>query len=200
MAYKSAFWLSLCVTVGLASQAWAQIFPTPYLPDGPYVPTVTLNESQEGAAGLLPLPVPPESDNWNKQPIWNMQVVGFHHNQGRASSDDGWIENQNGRYILYMADSPGTAQNTLTGKVENNGTSLIDVTNPAHPVYLSPYPDRRATAVRRMSRCAAATLCRSVKNKHKWYLLRHDGSTNQEIWDVTDPSHPTHDQRADQRT
>ena len=37
-----------------------------------------------------------------------MKVVGFNDNQGRPSSDDGWIENENGRYIVYMTDSGGT--------------------------------------------------------------------------------------------
>jgi hypothetical protein len=32
----------------------AQVYP----PDGPDIPTITLNESQEGAAGLPPLEVP----------------------------------------------------------------------------------------------------------------------------------------------
>ena len=56
---------------GLSGAASAQ----GYLPDGPNVPIVTLNESQEGAAGLPPLPVPPPN-GWNQQSIWNMKVVG----------------------------------------------------------------------------------------------------------------------------
>ena len=49
-----------------------------------------------------------------KQSIWKMRVLGFNDNQGRASSDDGWIEHQidqqnHDRYIAYVADSPGSA-------------------------------------------------------------------------------------------
>ncbi len=103
------FGLSLAVgwvgfVFGLSAAASAQ----GYLPDGPNVPVITLNESQEGAAGLPPLPVP-APNGWNQESIWNMKVVGFNDNQGRPSSDDGWIENQNGRYILYMTDSGGSA-------------------------------------------------------------------------------------------
>ena len=142
MTRKPAFWLFFSLTIGLASQAWAQTFgtyPGPYLPDGPYVPTVTLTLGNEGAAGLPP-DKPPPPNGFDQQSIWNMRVVGFNDNQGRASSDDGWIEDQNGRYIAYVADSPGSATNPLTGQIEQNGTSLIDVTKPAKPVFVHHIP------------------------------------------------------------
>jgi hypothetical protein len=104
---------------GLSSTPWAQAYP----PDGPDIPTITLNEGQEGAAGLPPLPVPPPN-GFNQESIWNMRVVGFNDNQGRPSSDDGWIENQNGRYIVYMTSTGGTMFNPLTGQVDHSGTSL----------------------------------------------------------------------------
>ena len=117
MTRKLAFWLFFSITIGLASQAWAQTFgtyPGPYLPDGPNVPTVTLTLGNEGAAGL-PRDNPPPPNGFDQQSIWNMRVVGFNDNQGRASSDDGWIEDQNGRYIAYVANSPGSAMNPMTG-------------------------------------------------------------------------------------
>jgi hypothetical protein len=158
----------------------------PYLPDGPNVPTITLNESQEGAAGLPPLPVP-RPNGWNQQSIWNMKVVGFNDNQGRPSSDDGWIENQNGRYILYMTDSGGSAYNPQTGVVEPNGTSLIDVTHPNNPVFLHHIPSTTGSSSH-VAVCSGSTLPHGTAGK--WYMLRHDGSINQEIWDVTDPTNP----------
>ena len=158
-----------------------------YIPDGPDVPAIALNESQNGAAGLPPLPVPPPK-GWDQLSIWNMQVIGFQDNQGRASSDDGWVENQNGRYIAYMADSPGKAMNPLTGKVENNGTSLIDVTDAAHPKFLSHIPAESGGGATHLAVCGGNTLPHAERNH--WYLLRHDGSTNQEVWDVTNPAVP----------
>jgi hypothetical protein len=158
-----------------------------YIPDGPDVPVVTLDEGESGAAGLPALPVPPPK-GWDEESIWNMKVVGFQDNQGRPSSDDGWIENQNGRYILYMTNSPGTARNPLTGKVENNGTSLIDVTDPAHPVFVHHIPTASRGGATHVAMCGGNTLPHAQKNH--WYMLRHDGSTNQEVWDVTDPSAP----------
>jgi hypothetical protein len=171
--------LALAVNAAAATQG--------LLPDGPDIPAVALNESQSGAAGLPALPVPAPK-GWDQQSIWNMQVVGFQDNQGRPSSDDGWIENQNGRYIAYVANSPGKARNPLTGKTEDNGTSLIDVTDPRHPAFLSHIPAPSGGGATHLAVCGGNTLPHAQKNH--WYLLRHDGRTNQEIWDVTDPAKP----------
>ncbi len=163
-----------------------------YLPDGPNVPTVTLNESEEGAAGLPPLPVP-HPNGWNQESIWNMKVVGFNDNQGRPSSDDGWIENQNGRYILYMTDSGGSAYNPLTKQVEGNGTSLIDVTYPNNPVFLWHIPATQDSSSH-VAVCGSNTLNKAPSNPqlpaNHWYIVRHNGSIDQEVWDVTKPTAP----------
>jgi hypothetical protein len=176
------------IGLGLWSLARSPAAAQRYIPDGPDVPSVVLNESQSGAAALPPLSVPPPNE-WDQRSIWNMQVVGFQDNQGRASSDDGWIENQNGHYIAYMADSPGTALNELTGRAEKNGTSLIDVTDVAHPVFLSHIPADSGGGATHLAICGGNTLPHAAPNH--WYLLRHDGQTNQEVWDVTDPKKPT---------
>jgi hypothetical protein len=168
--------------LGLSSSAGAQA----YLPDGPNVPVITLNEGPEGAAGLPPLRVPPPN-GWNQESIWNMEVIGFNDNQGRPSSDDGWIENENGRYILYMTDSGGSAYNPLTGQVEPNGTSLIDVTNPYHPIFVYHIPSTTGSSSH-VAVCNGNTLPHGQKGH--WYMLRHDGAINQEVWDVTNPSAP----------
>ena len=49
---------------GLSGPAWAQAYP----PDGPDIPTITLNESEEGAAGLPSLDVP-RPNRWDQQSI-----------------------------------------------------------------------------------------------------------------------------------
>jgi len=145
------------------------------------------------AGGLPPLPVP-SPNGWNQQSIWNMKVVGFNDNQGRPSSDDGWIENQNGRYILYMTDSGGSAPNPLNnGKVEPNGTSLIDVTYPNNPVFLHHIPSTQGSSSH-VAVCGSNTLNNAPSKPglppNKWYIVRHDGSIDQEVWDVTDPTAP----------
>ena len=202
--FAFGFGLIFSVAIGLSSQAWAQYngpstfgrHPGPYLPDGPYVPTVTPTLGNEGAAGLPP-DIPPPPKGFDQQSIWNMQVVGFSDNQGRASSDDGWIEDQNGRYIAYIANSPGSAYNPLTGQTESNGTSLIDVTNPANPVYLDhipsifPVTNTAGSGATHVAVCGGNTLAggRSKYPNH-WFMVRHSGSLNQEIWDVTNPRAP----------
>ena len=168
---------------GISSAAWAQAYP----PDGPDIPTITLNIGQEGAAGLPPLPVPPPN-GFNQQSIWNMKVVGFNDNQGRPSSDDGWIENQNGRYIVYMTSTGGTMFNPLTGQVDNSGTSLIDATDPRHPVYLANVATKTTAGASHVAVCGGSTLPAGQKNH--WYMLRHDGAIDWEIWDTTNPSTP----------
>ena len=168
---------------GLSGSGWAQAYP----PDGPDIPTITLNEGQEGAAGLPPLEIPPPN-GFNQQSIWNMKVVGFNDNQGRPSSDDGWIENQNGRYIVYMTSTGGSMFNPLTGQVDNSGTSLIDATDPRHPIYLANAPTQTTGGASHVAVCGGNTLPGGLKNH--WYMLRHDGSTNWEIWDTTNPSAP----------
>lgn len=158
-----------------------------FIPDGPNWPTVTLSESQQGAAGLPDLH-PPAPNGFDQESIWNMEVLGFNDNQGRPSSDDGWIENQNGRYILYVTDSGGSHFNPLTGQTEMDGTSLIDVTNPRHPVFVSHIPSTTGSASH-LAVCGGNTLPNAQKNH--WYMVRHDGTTNQEVWDVTNPEKPS---------
>ena len=181
-------WALLAVFGGLvfgsSGSAWAQAYP----PDGPDIPTITLNEGQEGAAGLPPLEVPPPK-GFNQQSIWNMEVVGFNDNQGRPSSDDGWIEKQkNSRYIVYVTSTGGSMFNPLTGQVDNSGTSLIDATDPRHPVYLANVATKTTGGASHVAVCAGNTLPHGLKDH--WYMIRHDGSTDWEIWDTTDPSKP----------
>ena len=172
------------LVLGLSSLAWGQAYP----PDGPDIPTIALNIGQEGASGLPPLPVPPPN-GFNQESIWNMKVVGFNDNQGRPSSDDGWIENQNGRYIVYMTSTGGSMFNPMTGKTDNSGTSLIDATDPRHPVYLTNVATQTTGGASHVAVCGGNTLPGGQKNHY--YMIRHDGSTNWEVWDTTNPSNPS---------
>ncbi len=170
--------------LALSGVAAAQSYP----PDGPDIPSITLNEGPQGAAGLPPLNVPPPK-GWDQQSIWNMQAIGFNDNQGRASSDDGWIENQNGQYILYVtnngSDTPTHHFNPLTNQIEKDGTSLIDVTDPTQPNFLYHIPSTAGSSTH-LAVCGGSTLPHGQAGH--FYLLRHDGSTDWEIWDTTNPS------------
>src|SRR5439155_1425027 len=75
----------------------------------------------------------------------------------------------------------------MTGKPEINGTSVVDVTDPAHPKYLAHIASGRGGA--QMVRvCSGDTLPHGVKGK--WYLLRPYGNSAHEIYDETDPAKP----------
>src|SRR6266566_9218407 len=70
----------------------------------------------------------------------NMRLVGYNDLQARSAYQP-TIHQQGDRYIAYVGHHGGTddipaALNPLTGKAEPNGTSIVDVTDPAHPKYL----------------------------------------------------------------
>ncbi len=117
----------------------------------------------------------------------NMELVGYNDLQGRSAYQP-TIHKQGNRWIAYVGHHGGSALNPLTGKVENNGTSIVDVTDPRQPVYLAHIPGDASGA--QMARvCDGSQLPRA--DKSKVYLLRSRGSSSHEIWDVTDPAKPT---------
>src|SRR5690348_14207284 len=69
----------------------------------------------------------------------NMRLVGMSDLQGRAAFQPVIVQ-QGARWIAYVGHSGGSALNPLTGKVEPNGTSILDVTDPAHPKYIHHLP------------------------------------------------------------
>ena len=74
----------------------------------------------------------------------SMALVGYSDLQGRSAYQP-VIHQQSGRWIAYVGHHggvPGAEKpaNPLTGQPEFNGTSLIDVTDPAHPAYLAHIP------------------------------------------------------------
>jgi hypothetical protein len=125
----------------------------------------------------------------------NMDLVGYSDLQGRSAYQP-TIHKQGNRYIAYIGHHGGSALNPLTGKVEDNGTSILDVTDPRNPKYLAHIPgDPRIpgpgeTGGAQMARvCDGSELPRADKNKV--YLLRTRGTGSHEIWDVTDPAKPS---------
>ena len=74
----------------------------------------------------------------------NMRLVGYNDLQGRSAYQP-TIHHQADRYIAYIGHHGGTPDkpkplNALTSQSEFNGTSIIDVTDPAHPQYLAHIP------------------------------------------------------------
>ena len=67
----------------------------------------------------------------------NMELVGYNDLQARSAYQP-TIHHQGDRWIAYIGHHGGTDAvpdpvNPLTGKAEPNGTSIVDVTDPAHP-------------------------------------------------------------------
>jgi len=115
----------------------------------------------------------------------NMQLVGHHDLQGRSAYQP-VIQEQDGRWIAYIGHHNGRARNPLTNGVETNGTSIVDVTDPAHPVYLHHLPGDGGAQM--VQTCRGSAL--PVDNR-KTYLLRANGHKSHEVWEVSEPTAPT---------
>lgn len=131
---------------------------------GVFFMTLTLHSAQSHAA---------ESQN--------VRWIGYHDLQKRASLQivlkGNWA---------YIGHHRGEELNPLTGKMEANGTTIVDVTNPQRPQIIKHLPGRRGAESRAVQ----------VSIKHfdgKDYLLRNQESdefTGFEVWEVTDKAHP----------
>src|SRR5579863_3236813 len=80
----------------------------------------------------------------------NMRLVGYNDLQARSAYQP-TIVHQGDRYIAYIGHHGGTPDvpkpiNPLTGQPEFNGTSIVDVTDPAHPKYLKHLPGTAGSA------------------------------------------------------
>src|SRR5665213_1193269 len=144
--------------------------------------------AQQASTQQQVIGAPPEASN--------MKLVGYNDLQGRSAYQP-TIHHQGDRYIAYIGHHGGTDDvadpvNPLTGKAEPNGTSIIDVTDPAHPKYLHHIPGQEGkyeSGGAQMARvCDGKSLPKGDPNAV--YLLRAVGSQGHEIWNVADPANP----------
>ena len=124
----------------------------------------------------------------------NMDLVGYSDLQGRSAYQP-VIHKQGNRWIAYIGHHGGSSLNTLTGKVEDNGTSIVDVTNPKQPQYLAHIPgDPRTPGPGESGGAQMVRICDGTElphaDKKKVYMLRAAGTAAHEMWDVTDPAKP----------
>lgn len=126
----------------------------------------------------------------------NMRLVGQNDLQARSAYQP-LIVRQGDRYIAYIGHHGGSAEvpkqlNPMTRQPENNGTSILDVTDPKNPKYLKHIPGDEGAGegggAQMVRVCAGATLPRADRNK--FYMLRTFGTKGHEIWDVTDSANP----------
>ena len=111
----------------------------------------------------------------------NVRLVGYSDLQGRESLQ----VVLKGNYA-YIGHHRGEKNNPLTGKSEPNGTTIVDVSNPAEPVILKHIPGRKGAESR------AVQVVTGFFNGRD-YLLRNQETgdfTGFEIWDITDKRYP----------
>jgi hypothetical protein len=126
----------------------------------------------------------------------NIRLVGFNDLQGRSAYQP-TIHRQGDRWIAYIGHHGGTDAlpkpvNPLTGQPEFNGTSILDVTDPAHPKYLAHIPGQEGTYERGGAQMVRVCDGRSLPkgDPNAVYMLRTFGGQAHEIWNVTNPAHP----------
>ncbi len=126
----------------------------------------------------------------------DMKLVGYNDLQGRSAYQP-TIHQQDGRWIAYIGHHGGTDAvpkplNPLTGKHEDNGTSIVDVTDPRHPKYLHHIPGEPGLyeqgGAQMVRVCDGKTLPKG--DPKKTYMLRTFGNSAHEIWDVSSPAKP----------
>ena len=126
----------------------------------------------------------------------NMRLVGFNNLQARSAYQPIAYQ-QDGRWIAYIGHHGGAAVNPQTGVMENNGTSIVDVTDPTRPIYLKHIPGPsgvgEAGGAQMVRACGAKDLpnanLNSDPDRKKHYLLRATANGH-EVYDVSDPSNP----------
>jgi hypothetical protein len=127
----------------------------------------------------------------------NMRLVGYNDLQARSAYQP-TVQKQGDRFILYVGHHGGSRDtpkpmNPLTGQSEFNGTSIVDVTDPTKPKYLAHIPGTEGLGeqggAQMVRTCAGKDLPKG--DPGKYYLLRVHGGEGHEIWDVTDPAHPS---------
>ena len=137
-----------------------------------------------------------DRDNESK----NMKLVGFNNLQARSTYQP-TLHKQGGRYFIYAGHhaygDPGEgrapAGTPALPKVDNeeNGTSIVDVTDPLRPKYVHhiPVPNGSGGGAQMVRVCDGSSL---PIHDTKVYMLRSYASSSgaHEIWDVTNPSHP----------
>ncbi|HET7096559.1 MAG TPA: hypothetical protein VFJ68_04160 [Casimicrobiaceae bacterium] len=137
----------------------------------------------------------------------NMNRVGHTDLQGRPTYQPNVIQYPDGRYIAFVGQHSGNPvpvagfqflPNPLKNNAdENNGSMIIDVTDPKHPVEKAlipaPFAGTSVGQSQMVRMCLGSTLPNGVSGKV--YLMRNvqggpAATQGYEVWDVTDVSSP----------
>src|SRR5262252_6141272 len=137
------------------------------------------------------------------QQAHDITLIGTNDLQHRSTYQPTLHKYPNNQYILFTGHhalglqgegllpnaQPLPSFNPLTNQNELNGTSLVDVTNPANPRLLVhiPVSDGVNGGSQMVRVCDGNTL---PVHDGKVYMLRSYANSAHEIWDVTNPSSP----------
>jgi hypothetical protein len=121
----------------------------------------------------------------------DMTLLGSNDLQARSAYQP-IIQRQGDRYIAYIGHHAGSMPNLLTGKMEDNGTSVVDVTNPRQPKFIAHIPGGGGEGQNPgQSQMVRACSGLPKADRNKTFLLRTLGTIGHEVWDVTTPEKPT---------
>src|SRR5206468_10977106 len=162
---------SVVVAIVLCQSAGARAGEITLVAPGPDAAAIyRASGTQTGRAPAPAIGDPPEAAN--------MRLVGVNDLQGRSAYQP-TIHKQGDRWIAYIGHHGGTDAiprpiDSLTGQPEFNGTSILDVTDPARPRYLfhiPGQPGRYESGGAQMTRvCDGSMLPRA--DRSAVYLLR----------------------------
>jgi hypothetical protein len=120
----------------------------------------------------------------------DLRLIGQNDLQARSAYQP-VVHRYGERRILFVGHHAGEGLNPITGFVEKNGLSILDVTDPARPMYLAhlkPTGDE-ASGTQHVQVCDGAVLPNA--DDAKVYAIRTNGQLSYEVVDVTDPAAPT---------
>ena len=114
----------------------------------------------------------------------DMELVGAHNLSGRPAYQP-VIHRQGVRWIAYVGHHAGRATNPLNGAAEDNGTSILDVTDARAPRLIAHIPGDPGGGAQMVRACDGSA------DRGKVYLLRSFGHSAHEVWDVSRPEQPS---------
>lgn len=134
----------------------------------------------------------------------NMMRVGHTDLQGRPTYQPNVIQYPDGRTMLFVGQHSGVPDGRVTncpantlpdplngGACENNGTMIIDVTDPRNPVELKLIPAPTGGQAQMVRMCLGSVLP-GGQSGHVYLFRNVQGgpSSGYQQWDVTDPKAP----------
>jgi hypothetical protein len=120
----------------------------------------------------------------------DMRLVGHDDLQARSAYQP-TIHRRGDRWIAYVGHHGGSKRNPLTGVVEPNGTSIVDVTDPSRPLYLVHIPGEPGQGA--AGGAQMVRVCDGLPRapRDRIYMLRSYGNSAHQVWDVTDLRRPS---------